>query len=117
MELVTDEELGPILLLYHEFDNDYMMLKGMGEESFNQIKEFIGRERSRVYKNLIEKVDDTNMYSIGKVLLQIHGIEDFPYPGSIVTVKINLNPFITETEEVSQSPLLNSCDINQQFLM
>lgn len=111
------EELGSILLLHHEFDNDYIMLKGIGEESSKEIKEFIDIERDKMYKELIEKIDESNMYSVGKILLHIHGIEDFPYGGALVSVKVRVNPFVVETEEVSQNAALNCCDINQQFLM
>jgi len=114
MESVTDEKLEPIFLLYHEFDNDYLMLKGM---DLNKIEEIINKEKVKIYKEHIEKIDETNMYSIGKILLHIHGIEDFPYPGSIVTVNINLSPFIVKTKETSENPAQNYCEINQQFLM
>jgi len=116
-EFIEDEELGPMLVLYHEFDNDYLLLKGVTKENLLEIQNFIQKESEKEYKEVITKIDETNKYSMGKISLHIFGLEEFAYPGASVCVKIGLDPYILETCESSK--LVDNCcyDINQQFLM
>ncbi len=70
VELVDDRDLGKILVLYHEYDNDYLMFKGTSQESLQEIRGFLLEERNKIYKELVNKIDDTNRYNVGKVSVQ-----------------------------------------------
>ena len=70
VELVDDEYLGVMLVLYHEYDNDYLMLKGMSAENLSEIQRYVLQESEKIYKDTVSKIDDTNMYCIGKISLQ-----------------------------------------------
>lgn len=114
---MEDDALEPIMLLYHEFDDDYLMLKGLKREEFMILQEFIMKERDKVYKELMSKIDERNMYCIGKLWLQFFMIEDFPYQEANVSVRINLEPFALKTKGSTQLNERFSYDLTQQFLL
>jgi hypothetical protein len=105
------------MLLYHEFDNDYLMLKGLRCDDFKHVQDFIVKERDKEYKELMTKIDVTNKYCVGKLWLNLFMIEDFPFQDTNVSVRIIMEPFTVKSKESTKMNEKFSYDLNQQFLL
>jgi len=105
------------MLLYHEFDNDYLMLKGLKYAEFKQIQEIIVKERDKEYKEIMTKIDVTNKYCVGKLWVNLFMIEDFPYQDANVSVRIIMEPYTVKSKECTMMTKSFSYDLNQQFLL
>lgn len=93
------------------------MLKELNYQGFAQIKEFILKEKDKVYKESMTEINETNKYCIGKLWLKVLKIEEFPYLDANVSVRLNLEPFISETKEENELKDRFSYDFNQEFLL
>jgi hypothetical protein len=93
------------------------MLKGLYYDVFTKIKEYIMKERDKMYTKTMTEIDETNKYCIGKLWLKLLMIEDFPYQNAKIFININLEPFLAHTKKSSKLNDRFSYEFNQQFLM
>lgn len=106
-----------MLQLYHEFDSDRLLIKGLDHAGLKRVQECILKERDKVYSDTMTEIDETNKYCIGKLWLQFLMIEDFPYRDANVSVRVELEPFTVETRKSTKLNDRFSYELNQQFIL
>jgi hypothetical protein len=88
------------LIIKHDFDSEWLLLVF---EEFQ--KQFSEKRKQLLAKSLeyskatMDKPDQTNRYSFGKVHLRVNGIDNIPNIGKLF-FRVRLGPFFIETRRL-----------------